>query len=59
LSLAEPMIEFLAAAALVGCIAVALVWRHFFGPGDSSRFGYGSSTDLDCDGDGGGGDGGD
>ena len=54
------MTEFLAAAVLVGCIIVSLVWRHFFGPGDSSRFGYGSSTDLDCDGDGGGGgDGGD
>ena len=55
------MIEILAAATLVGCIAVALIWRHFFGPGDPSRFGYGSSTDLSCDGDGdgGGGDGGD
>jgi hypothetical protein len=57
------MIEVLAAATLVGCIAVALIWRHFFGPGDPSRFGYGSSTDLSCDGDGdgdgGGGDGGD
>jgi hypothetical protein len=50
------MTEFLAAAVLVGCIAVSLVWRHFFGPGDDSRFGYGSSTDLDGDG---GGDGGD
>jgi hypothetical protein len=54
------MTEFLAGAVLVGCIIVSLVWRHFFGPGDSSRFAYGSSTDLHCDGDGGGGgDGGD